>query len=78
MNMTKADNGMKNMMTMMMMSQMFNGNNNNDNYNFSNGNMNPMMFMMMGNNNMFDDMFNGAFDFGDNITTSVENETEEV
>lgn len=62
MNMSKGDGMMKNMMNMMMMSQMFGGN--------SNGNntmgMNPMMFMMMNNSgsNPFEGMFDGAFDFG--------------
>ena len=57
MNMGKDTGAMKNMMNMMMMSQMFGGNNG------SNG-MNPMMFMMMGKDNPFTNMFEGAFDFG--------------
>ena len=65
MNIDKSDNMMSNMMQMAMMSQMFNGNS-------SNGNgfmgMNPMMMMFMMNNkggNMFEDMFAGAFNFGE-------------
>jgi hypothetical protein len=66
MNMTKDTGTMQSMMQMMMMSQMFGGN--------ASGNMNPMMFMMMGKDNPFTDMFNGAFDFGfsTNETTEVE------
>ena len=65
MNIDKSDNMMTNMMQMAMMSQMFNGNNSN-----SNGfmGMNPMMMMFMMNNkdgNMFEDMFAGAFNFGE-------------
>lgn len=64
MNMDKSDNMMSNMMQMAMMSQMFGGNSN------SNGfmGMNPMMMMFMMNNkdgNMFEDMFAGAFNFGE-------------
>ena len=74
MNMTKSDGGMQNMMTMMMMSQMFN--NDSRGYNNTNG-INPMMFMMMGNNNMFEGMFDGAFNFGSEIATPVENDEDE-
>lgn len=68
MNMGKDSGTMQSMMQMMMMSQMFGGNTGN-----SNG-MNPMMFMMMGKDNPFTDMFDGAFDFGfpANETTEVE------
>lgn len=69
MNMTKSDGGMQNMMTMMMMSQMFN--NDNHGYNNTNG-INPMMFMMMSNNNMFEGMFDGAFNFGENVAAPTE------
>lgn len=67
MNMGKDTNTMQSMMQMMMMSQMFGGNGN------TNG-MNPMMFMMMGKDNPFTNMFDGAFDFGfpANDTTEVE------
>lgn len=58
MNMGKTDGTMQSMMNMMMMSQMFGGNTG------SNMGMNPMMFMMMGKDNPFADMFDGAFDFG--------------
>lgn len=70
MNMSKSDGVMQNMMSMMMMSQMFNGGNSNT----ANG-MNPMMFMMMNKNggNMFENMFDGAFVFGD-----ADEATEEV
>lgn len=58
MNMSKGD-GMNSMMKMMMFSNMFGGNG------ATNGNMNPMMLMMMGGgSNPFEDMFDGAFDFG--------------
>ena len=68
MNMDKSDNMMSNMMQMAMMSQMFGGNNSN-----SNGfmGMNPMAMMFMMNskgNNMFEDMFAGAFNFGEDET----------
>lgn len=56
-NMTKDDNSLSSMMKMMMISKMFDENGN------SNG-FNPMMFMMMGNDNPFTDIFNGAFTFG--------------
>lgn len=74
MNMDKSDNMMTNMMQMAMMSQMFNGNN----YN-SNGfmGMNPMMMMFMMNNkggNMFEDMFAGAFNFGEDETKTADKE----
>ena len=74
MNMDKSDNMMSNMMQMAMMSQMFNGNN-------SNGNgfmgMNPMMMMFMMNNkggNMFEDMFAGAFNFGEDNKAETDKE----
>lgn len=57
MNMSKNDGAMNDMMKMMMFSQMFGGNSN------SQG-MNPMMFMMMGKDNPFENMFDGAFNFG--------------
>ena len=60
MNMTKNADGMQNMMTMMMMSHMFDKNNNG----YDSNGINPMMFMLMGNNNMFENMFDGAFNFG--------------
>ena len=74
MNMDKSDNMMTNMMQMAMMSQMFNGNNSN-----SNGfmGMNPMMMMFMMNNkgnNMFEDMFAGAFNFGEDETKIADKE----
>ena len=62
MNMSKSDGVMSDMMNMMMMNQMFNGNNNNTNNGF-----NPMMFMFMNNSgsNHFMNMFDGAFNFGE-------------
>lgn len=57
MNMTKGGS-MDNFMKMVMMSQMF------GNGNASANGINPMMFMMMGGDNPFGDMFDGAFDFG--------------
>ena len=74
MNMDKSDNMMSNMMQMAMMSQMFNGNNSN-----SNGfmGMNPMMMMFMMNNkggNMFEDMFAGAFNFGEDESKIADKE----
>lgn len=62
MNMSKSDGVMSDMMNMMMMNQMFNGNNNNTNNGF-----NPMMFMFMNNSgsNPFMNMFDGAFNFGE-------------
>lgn len=64
-NMGKSDEGISSMMTMAMMSQMFNGGSNNGNNMFAG--MNPWMFMMMNNNgsNPFMNMFEGAFNFGD-------------
>ena len=58
MNLGKSDKSMNSMMKMMMMSQMFGGTG-------TNNGMNPMMFMMMGDNG-FEDLFDGAFDFGVN------------
>lgn len=74
MNIDKSDNMMANMMRMAMMSQMFNGNNSN-----SNGfmGMNPMMMMFMMNNkdgNMFEDMFAGAFNFGEDEPKTTDKE----
>lgn len=57
MNMSKNDDTMNGMMKMMMFSQMFGGGNNNSS-------INPMMFMMMGKDNPFGNMFDGAFNFG--------------
>lgn len=61
MNMSKSDGVMSDMMNMMMMNQMFNGNNN------TNNGFNPMMFMFMNNSgsNPFMNMFDGAFNFGE-------------
>jgi hypothetical protein len=66
MNMDKSDNMMSNMMQMAMMSQMFGGNTSNNN-GFMGMNPMAMMFMMNNNNggNMFNDMFAGAFNFGE-------------
>ena len=42
------------------------------------GGMNPMMFMMMANGgNMFENMFDGAFDFGDAPVISTDDEEDE-
>jgi len=59
MNMDKSENGLSTMMNMMMMNQMFGGNNN--------GNMgfNPMVFAFMNKDNPFMNMFEGAFNFGE-------------
>lgn len=54
MNLGKSDKSMNSMMKMMMMSQMFGGSD-------TNSGINPMMFMMMGDNG-FEDLFDGAFD----------------
>ena len=60
MNMSKDDGAMSDMMNMMMMSQMFNGNSN------GNNGFNPMMFMFMNKgDNPFMNMFDGAFNFGE-------------
>ena len=72
MNMSKNDGVMDSMMKMMMMSQMFGGNTGAG----MNG-MNPMMFMMMGKDNPFEDMFDGAFDFGFGTADAVDDEEEE-
>lgn len=74
MNMTKGD-GMNNIMKMMMMSQMFGGGNATGTMN----GMNPMMFMMMNGNggNFFEDMFDGAFDFGFDTDADNENNKED-
>lgn len=70
MNMAKGDGAMSNLMNMVMMSQMFNGGNTTGNNGF-----NPMMFMFMNNGaNPFGDMFEGAFNFGNEET---EEETKE-
>ena len=65
MNMGKdGGNLMSSMLNMAMMSQMFNGGGNNA----SGNNMLPMMFMMnggMGSGNPFAEMFEGAFNFGE-------------
>ena len=63
-NMSKNDNSLSSMMQMMMMSKMFSGSG-------SSNDFNPMMFMMMGDNNPFSNMFEGAFNFG-NETESEE------
>ena len=62
--MSKNDNSLSSMMQMMMMSKMFSGSG-------SSNDFNPMMFMMMGDNNPFSNMFEGAFNFG-NETESEE------
>ena len=72
MNMSKSDGAMDSMMKMMMMSQMFGGNTGSG----MNG-MNPMMFMMMGKDNPFEAMFDGAFDFGFGTADAAEDEEEE-
>ena len=72
MNMSKSDGAMDSMMKMMMMSQMFGGNTGAG----MNG-MNPMMFMMMGKDNPFEAIFDGAFDFGFGTADAVEDEEEE-
>jgi hypothetical protein len=74
MNMDKSDNMMSNMMQMTMMSQMFSGNNSNNNGFMG---MNPMAMMFMMNNkngNMFDDMFAGAFNFGEDESKTADKE----
>jgi len=66
--MEKSNGTMSSMMNMMMMSQMFNGGNVSG--------FNPMMFMFMNNSNegnLFSDMFEGAFNFGE-IDEAVEEE----
>ncbi len=70
MNMEKSNSTMSNMMNMMMMSQMFNGNNNGTN------SFNPMMFMLMNNggSNPFTDMFEGAFNFGEDAEEDAKEE----
>ena len=75
MNMGK-DNGsaMSNMMNMMMMSQMFNGGANNGTNNMG---FNPMMFMMMGGNGEFMNMFEGAFNFGYTESAEANDDEEE-
>lgn len=72
MNMSKNDGAMDSMMKMMMMSQMFGGN-----AGAGMNGMNPMMFMMMGKDNPFEDMFDGAFDFGFGTADAEEDEEEE-
>ena len=57
---------MQSMMTMMMLSQMF-GNKTNSN---NTTGFDPMMFMFMGGgNNLFENMFEGAFNFGTETPT---------
>lgn len=69
-NMLKSDGGLNNMMTMVMISKMFGGT---EDSKIGFGGMDPMMMMMFMNSgngtNPMMDMFNGAFDFGDAITT---------
>ena len=62
--MANTDSGMQNMMTMMMMSQMMGSKNSSHNDMMS---FNPMMMMFMGGmkDNPFMNMFEGAFDFGE-------------
>lgn len=72
MNMSKADGAMDSMMKMMMMSQMFSGNTGS-----GMAGMNPMMFMMMGKDNPFDNMFDGAFDFGIAGTDAADDKEED-
>lgn len=64
----KGDDGMQNMMTMMMMSQMFGNNKGNNNF----MGFNPMMFMMMGKDNPMMSMFEGAFNFGEDAGAKEE------
>lgn len=74
MNIDKSDNMMSNMMQMAMMSQMFSGNNSNNNGFMG---MNPMAMMFMMNNkngNMFEDMFAGAFNFGEDESKTADKE----
>ena len=76
-NMLKSDNGLNNIMSMMMMSKMFGGNTGSTKSSF--GNMDPMMMMMFMNSgatNPISDMFNGAFNFGENdnsVTLNTDN-----
>lgn len=72
MNMSKSDDTMNGMMKMMMFSQMFSGNNNSGMQG-----MNPMMFMMMGKDNPFEDMFDGAFNFGFGDVADTDTDEEE-
>lgn len=67
MNMDKSENGLSTMMNMVMMSQMFSGNNGNNNMGF-----NPMMFAFMNKDNPFMNMFEGAFNFGEDKITDKE------
>lgn len=63
----KGENGMKQMMQFMMMSQMMGGNASSG----MNSNMLPMMmFMNNGSNNLFEGMLDGIFDFGTEIDES--------
>ena len=63
---------MSNMMNFAMMSQMFGGNTNGTN---NMGNMMPMMFMMNGGkDNLFMNMFEGAFNFGEAEEEEVKEE----
>lgn len=65
-NMAKTDGSMSNLMSAVMMSQLFNGGGNTGN------GINPMMFMMMNNgSNPLGDMFEGAFNFGEEIEEKV-------
>ena len=77
MNMGKdGGNLMSSMLNMAMMSQMFNGGGNNA----SGNNMLPMMFMMnggMGNGNPFAEMFEGAFNFGEETEEDNQDDKEE-
>jgi hypothetical protein len=66
-NMLKSDGGMNNMMMMMMASKMFGGDGASAKGNDMFAGMNPMMFMFMNNSdgNIFSNMFDGAFNFGE-------------
>lgn len=71
MNMTKGDGTMSNLMNMVMMSQMFNGGST------GTSGFNPMMFMFMNNdNNPFGNMFDGAFNFGNDEETETDSKEE--
>ena len=67
-NALKSSNGMKKMMSYMMMSEMMKGNSGTNN---SNG-INVMLPFMMMNNNGFENMFEGLFDNSEDTVNDEE------
>ena len=69
-NITKGKDGMKQMMSYMMMSEMMKGGSGDGATTGGMNSMLPMMMFMNGNGNGFTNMFEGIFDFDNNTTES--------